>query len=155
LVVAVQGNSEPEADTKALQSRGVMEKVATSREVPFKMDSLENWLQDKKNRSELKKINKALGLKSESDREDELEKGDPNLEDEALEKKVFEQMFSDVSEKQEIPEEELIALADQRAMSIKQYLVEKSQMDSARISLKKVEPGAFTGLAIKLELEAR
>ena len=155
LVVVVQGNSSFEADKKAMQQQAVMTQVATARNVPFTVNNPVDWLLESQNRSELRKINKALALKSESDRKSEIRAVEPHLIDEALTQKTYYQMFKDVSEKQTISEQALTALADQRALSIKQFLIESGQLDSNRISMKKANPGVLTGLITRLGLEAR
>jgi len=58
----------------------------------------------------LRKINKALALKSEADRKSEIKAAEPNLVDEALTQKTYEQMFKDISEKQTISDQALTAL---------------------------------------------
>lgn len=153
LVVVVQGNSSFEADRKAMQQQAVMAHVATARKVPVTVNNPVDWLLERENRSELTKINKALALKNESERESEITAAEPNLVDEALTQKIYVQMFKEICEKQTISDQALTALADQRALSIKQYLIESGQLDLTRISMKKANSGVLTGLITRLKLE--
>ena len=154
LAVVVQGNSSFEADKKAMRLQAVMEQVAAERNVLVTVKNPVEWLAESQNRSELKKINKTMALKSESDRKSEIKAAEPKLADDALTQKTYEQMLKDISEKQTISDQTLITLADQRALSIKQYLIESSLLDSTRVSIKKANSSVLTGLIIKLQLEA-
>jgi flagellar motor protein MotB len=155
LAVVVQGNSSFEEDKKAMQQQAVLTKVATVCKGPDTVSRPAGWLLEKENQSELRKINKALALKSEADRKSEIKAEEPNLVDEALTQKTYEQMFKDICEKQTISDQALTALADQRALSIVQYLIESGQLDATRISMKKANPDVLTGLITRIELEAR
>ena len=154
LALVVQGNSSLEADKRAMQLQRVMEQVATARSVSVTANNPIEWLQESKNRSQLEKINKSMGLKSVSERKSEIKATDPNLVDDTLTQKIFEQMLKDIREKQTISDQDLTALADQRALSIKQYLIENGHLDSTRVSMKKADSGVLTGLTIKLKIEA-
>ncbi len=155
LTLVVQGNSSPEKDKTAIQQKLVMSKVSDHRNVPVTASKPAEWLLEKENRDELEKINSALKLKNAFERKEEIKALDPGLTDEMVTQKAYEQMFADVCERQSVSDQDLIALADQRALSIKQYLIEKGQLGQERISLKKATPGAINGLIIRLALEAR
>ena len=107
----MQGNSSFEADKKAMGLQAVMEQVAGARNVLVTENNPVQWLAESQNRSELRKINKAMALKSESDRKSEIKAAEPNLADEALTQKTYEQMLKDISEKLKINSGAILGLA--------------------------------------------
>ena len=77
------------------------------------------------------------------------------MKDDELEAEVYQQMYQDVSGKQVISTDDLLALADRRALSIKQYLIDILQFDHERVSVSKTSKSELDGRIIKLEIEAR
>jgi hypothetical protein len=86
-------------------------------------------------------------------REQILQKADPKLQGDALSLQVYQQMLADVTDKQQISQPDLLALADQRALAIKQYMVETNKLDHNRVKLEKTREEDLKGLACELGVE--
>ena len=158
LALKIKGNAE-EADATKLQKLRVQELVAASRKISLAELQEEagekDWWTVTGNRTVLRKLNNELKLPTESEREAQFRAEKPELKSDQLEAGVYQQMHEDVSGKQVISTDDLLALADRRALSIKQYLVDVLQFDHQRISVSKTKKSKLNGRVIKLELEAR
>jgi hypothetical protein len=125
------------ADKTALQQLWVLEQIAVQRKM---QDAELHWpslLDDKANRGALNDFNGALKLPDEGQRDEALKKVDSQLPADMLTRKVYEQMLADVTAKQIVSQQDLLNLADQRALSIKQFLVESGGLNDSRIQLLK------------------
>jgi hypothetical protein len=135
LVVTVHGSADTTDDNAALQQQKVLEQIAARRKIPVAQLQLASLLETRANRSALRRMNDALKLPSVDQREAALQKADPKLNGDALTRQVYEQIYADVAGRQVISQQELINLADQRALAIKQYLVETAGLDHSRVHL--------------------
>ena len=96
-----------------------------------------------------------MGLPDAGDREDALVAADPALKDQDLTARVYQQMLQDVATRQEITEQDLLTLADQRALVIKQFLVESAQLDHGRTRMARATAAQLTGRVCELGLIAQ
>ncbi len=154
LAVSVLGNAAEAEDTPAMQQQRVLEQIAAQRKIPPADLSTATLLDDKANRSVLKDLNHALHLPDEGRREEALKKGDPQLQGEALARQAYRQMLADVADKQAVTQQDLLDLADQRALAIKQYLVESAGLDNSHVRLHKTRVQDLKGRVCKLGVEA-
>jgi hypothetical protein len=137
LAVTVHGSADTTDDNAALQQQRVLEQIAARRKIPVTQLQLASLLDVRANRSALRRINAALKLPDANQRETALQTIDPKLKGDALTRQVYQQMLADVAARQVISQEDLISLADQRALAIKQYLVETAGLDQSRVHLVK------------------
>ena len=149
----VNGNALMAEDGPALQRHQVLEKVAAERRMSAAELDAANWLEDEDNRDELEDLADDLDLADADDREDELRKSQPDLQDAALQQAVFQQMWADVAARQSVAQQELNELAEQRAQAIKQFLVEEASFDHERIDLPVTAAGGLSGRICALALE--
>lgn len=152
LAVEIRGNASVEADLEALQRLRVRDLIAARRQWSSQDLPLETLLDDPANRSVLEDFNDQLKLPDADDRKGELVKADPTLEGQRLIVQVYRQMLQDVANRQTIDTEELLALADLRALAIKQYLVETAGLDHQRVQMAKAHRANLTGRVCVLGL---
>ena len=156
LAVKITGSASDKDDAATLRKLRVEELVAASRKISVADLQAEagekNWWTVEKNRDALGGINDSLGLPAAPDRTAQLQAKTPALKGDVLEAEVDRQMFEDVSGKQIISTDDLLALADRRARAIMQDLVDVLKLDQKRVSVSKARPGNLTGRVIKLEL---
>lgn len=141
LAVNIKGNASAEADAIALQRK----------QAPADLE-LDALLDDKANRNVLEDLNDDLKLPDEDDREDALIAAQPALKGRDLTQQSYQQMLADVAAQQSVTPQDLQALADQRALAIKQYLVESAGLDHSRIQIAKTEKADLKGRTCKLAL---
>ncbi|MBN1850587.1 MAG: DUF748 domain-containing protein [Deltaproteobacteria bacterium] len=158
LAVRVKGNADHHEDAVMLQNMHLKGLLASSRKIS--LDALQAEAADKalwmvpENRDILDKINIELNLPGTSDRVSRLKAENPNLKGEALEAEVYRRIYDDVRSAQEISMDEILSLADGRALTIKQYLVDILKLDHERVSLIKAQKEELTGRVVSLEIEA-
>jgi uncharacterized protein involved in outer membrane biogenesis len=159
LAVHIKGNAADQDDAAKLQKLRVQELVAASRKISLvelqEEAGEKDWWTVRGNRKALSKMNDELKLPTESEREVPLQAQKPQLKDDELEAEVYQQMYEDVSGKQVISTDDLLALADHRALSIKQHLVDVLQFDHQRVSVSKTNKSELNGRVIKLKIEVR
>ena len=111
-------------------------------------------MQDKADRKTLQTLNDSLKLASLDQREAALKKADPKLTADMLTRQSWQQMLADVAAHQTITRQDLINLADQRALAIKQFLVGPAALDQNRVQLQKTGADDLKGRVCKLGVEA-
>lgn len=168
LILSIKGNAAGQEDIDALKLASLKQLIAQERginisEVENERMGQEVWMISA-NQKALEKINNEMGLISVTERMEKLKPINPetplnsgnqeNMEakNAELEQKVYEQVFKDMLKGQEVNEDELIALADQRALSIKQHLVDDLKLSHERVSVIKTSVSDLSGRVIKLEL---
>jgi outer membrane protein OmpA-like peptidoglycan-associated protein len=152
LAVDIRGNASAEADLAALQLLRVRDLIAAQRKLAPAELPLETLLDDEDNRDELDDLNDALELPDADDREDALVNADPALKGQDLTAQVYRQMLQDVASRQTIDTQNLLMLADQRALAIKQYLVETAGLDHQRVQMAKTRKRDLKGRICELGL---
>lgn len=152
LAVDIRGNASAEADLAALQLQRVRDQIAAQRKLTPAELPLATLLDDEDNRDELDDLNDALQLPDADDREDALVNADPALKGQDLTAQVYQQMLQDVASRQTIDTQDLLTLADQRALAIKQYLVETAGLDHQRVLMAKTRKGDLKGRICELGL---
>jgi hypothetical protein len=155
LAVTVHGSADAKEDSDALQQQRVLEQIASLRKVPVAGLQFVSLLDDKANRRSVEQLNTALKLPAVRLREQALQKADPKLQGDALSLQVYQQMLADVTDQQPISQQDLLVLADQRALAIKQYLVESTKLDHNRVKLEKTREENLKGRACELGVEPR
>lgn len=152
LMVNIKGSAGMEDDAAALQLARVRDLIAQQRKKSPADLPLETLLEDKANRNALEDINDELKLPDEGDREDALQAANAELKGNALTRQVYQQMLQDVAAQQTIGQQDLQSLADQRALAIKQFLVESAKLDHSRIQMAKTRQADLKGRVCELGL---
>ncbi|MEE2730061.1 MAG: DUF748 domain-containing protein [Pseudomonadota bacterium] len=159
LVVTFSGAASPQEDTPMLKKLRIQERVAEARKMSLEELREEagdqDWWTVRANRRAIENINDELKLADESAREDGLQAAQPDLKGDALEAAVYQGMYEDVAAQQNITNTDLLALADRRALAIKQHLVDVLQLDHARVTVSKSRSGDLQGRIVNLGLDAR
>jgi hypothetical protein len=70
------------------------------------------------------------------------------------EQDIYKQVYDDILASEKVDEGELLALAEARALSIEQYLVEDLKLSDQRISVIKATQNDLSGRIVKLGLDA-
>jgi uncharacterized protein involved in outer membrane biogenesis len=153
LAVTVHGSAGSKDDDAALQRQRLLEQIAAQRKLPVTDLQPATLLDDKANRQVLEQLNAALQLPDRGQREETLQKADPQLQGDALIQQVYAQMQADVAARQVIGQQDLLVLADRRALAIKQYLVETAGLDQARVKLLKTRDKDLKGRTCELGVE--
>lgn len=159
LAIHITGNAIEAQDKAVLQQLMIQDVVAEERKmslVELREEAGEtDWWTVRANRKELGKINKALGLPSVSDREKQIKTTTPDISSDQLEEQVYKAMYADVWAQQPIDQTDLLALADRRALAIKQHLVDVLNFDFSRVSVTKTKAADLSGRVINMEIEAK
>ena len=153
LVVTVRGSAGAGDDTAALQQQRVLEQLAVRRKIPVSELQSAALLDDKANRKALENINADLQLPDLTRREETLKEADPELDGDALTRQAYRQMLAEVTARQVIAQQDLLDLADRRALVIKQYLVETAGLDHNRVQLLKTSGDFLKGRVCTLGVE--
>ena len=153
LALTIHGSASAEDDKTSLQLQRVRQQIAAARKIPLEQVPAD-LLQDKADRKALQKLNDSLKLPSLDQREAALKKADPKLTADVLTRQGWQQMLADVAAHQTITRQDLINLADQRALAIKQFLVGPAALDQSRVQLQKTGADDLKGRVCKLGVEA-
>ncbi len=150
------GNGAAEVDGNNLREQSLIRQVAqlrklTEEQLINETDNQE-WWQQPDNQKTLKKLNGTLDLPSFSQREEVLRQQQPAIAADEIEKILADQMYQDLVVQQPLSESQILALADQRALTIKQYLVVQLQLAADRVALNKTTAQDLKGRMINLEL---
>lgn len=159
LKVRFDGNALAKEDSDVLKKLRIQQRVAQAR----KMSVVElqeeagamDWWRVRANRKAILKMNDELKLASVSAREKELQANNPELKGDALDAALYQGLYEEVSDKQAINVNDLLALADRRALAVKQFLVDELQLDHQRVAVAKTAKGQLTGRVVNLEIEAK
>lgn len=154
IAVDVRGNASASDDGEALQLIRVRDAIAARRKLAPANLALETLLDERRNRDALEDLNAALELPSVRERRNALLAADPALEGQDLTARIHQQMLQDVARRQPLADEDLLALADQRALIIKQFLVENAGLAHDRVRVKKTVRGDLGGRVSELGLIA-
>ena len=153
LAVTIHGSAGETDDNTPLQRQRVLAQIAVVRKIPVTDLRWDALLDDKANRTVLESLNAALKLPDKGQRKEALNKADPDLHGDALTRQVYEQMLGDVAVKQVISRQDLLDLADQRALAIKQFLVQSAGLAQDRVQLVKTRGEDLKGRVCKLGVE--
>jgi hypothetical protein len=153
LAVTVHGSAGATDDDAALQQRRFLEQIAAQRKMLVTELQSDALLDDKANRKALEQLNAALQLPDAAQREEALKQADPQLQGDALTLQAYQQMQADVTARQVISQQDLLNLADRRALAIKQYLVETAGLDHNRVQLLKTRDEDLKGRVCELGVE--
>ena len=151
--MTVRGSAGASDDAAALQQQRVLEQLAVRRKIPVSELQSAALLDDKANRKALENINADLQLPDLTRREETLKEADPELDGDALTRQAYRQMLAEVTAKQVIAQQDLLDLADRRALVIKQYLVETAGLDHNRVQLLKTSGDFLKGRVCTLGVE--
>jgi hypothetical protein len=113
-----------------------------------------DWWQAPLNRDALSTLGSTLGLAPAAERSQQLQTETPALQGEALDAEVFRQLYADIIAAQSVDAAQLLALADARALAVKQHIVDVLGFDHQRISVTKARESDLTGRVLTLEIEA-
>ena len=166
LILTVRGNASGPEDIEALKIVGLKNLVAEKRAAALPVIEQELLAQDfwmvGENRPVLETINNEMGLPAVAERMNEaMPAGDAETQDETgsqdttlAEQKVYKQVYDDIIAAWKIGEDKLLSLADERALSIKQYLVDDLKLSHERVSVIKSIAGDLSGRVISLGVDA-
>ncbi|RLT97303.1 MAG: DUF748 domain-containing protein, partial [Ketobacter sp.] len=159
LVVVFSGAASAAEDIPMLKKLRIQERVAEERKMS--LDELreeageKDWWTVRANRNAIEDINEELQLPDDSAREEALQVQNPDLKGDALAAAVYQAMYEEVADKQNITDTDLLALADRRALAIKQHLVDVLQLEHERVSVAKTRKADLGARVVNLELDAR
>jgi len=158
LSLAIQGNASKEEDSAALKAQQVLQQAAAARGISTAELQTQGgdtgWWQAPENREVLASLNDTLNLPPVSERALQLQPQKPQLQGEALTTEVFKQVYADLVDAQKIDAARLLSLADARALSIKQQLVDVLGFDHQRVSVTKARETDLTGRTLTLGIDA-
>ena len=165
LILSIKGNASGQEDIEALKIIHLKQRIAEKRRITLPVIEEELKGQDlwmiAENRPALEAINNEMNMDTITERisaasnpENNDKKGNAENQD-ALktEQKVYKQVYNDILTAWKIEEDELISLADERALSIKQYLVDVLKLSHERVSVIKARSSDLLGRIIKLEVD--
>ena len=166
LILSIRGNASGREDIEALKIMKLKNLAAEKRAVALPVIDQELLAQDfwmtGANRPVLETISNDMGLPSVAERMKEaLSAGNAETQDETgnqdtslAEQKVYKQVYDDIIAGWKIEEDELLSLADERALSIKQYLVDDLKLSHERVSVIKSIASDLSGRIITLGVDA-
>ncbi len=158
LMLNIKGSASKSDDVRVLKLIRIKQRIADHRGIDMQglVEELEGqkiWMIEE-NRNALEKMNDDNGLLSLNERIEELRLGIPETPDLELQTTAFEKIFEDLLQTQEITEDELLSLAEQRALSIKQHLIDELKLGHERVSVIKAHSIDLTGSVIRLDIDA-
>ncbi|MFC1838566.1 DUF748 domain-containing protein [Thermodesulfobacteriota bacterium] len=158
LALNIKGTASAGEDIEALKIANLNKIVAEKRGIELTVLETELAVQKlwmiNENFTALEEINNELGLLSNPERLEKIKSANPESQEPELQAMIAEQIFNDVLASLEIKEDKLLFLADQRALSIKQYLVDELKLGHERVSVIKTGSSDLSGRIIKLSLDA-
>ncbi len=169
LVLDIKGNASGPEDIEALKVAHLIKQVAKKRGVP--LSKVEEELKTQKlwaiaeDHPALEAINNEMGLTAVSARMEKLKPvenspkaenpGGTETKDSGLpEQDIYKQVYDDILASEKVDEGDLLSLAEARALSIEQYLVEDLKLSPERISVIKAARSDLSGRVVKLGLDA-
>lgn len=158
IALNIKGNASVREDINALKIASLKQLVAEKRGVELTV--LETEIIEKElwaineNFEALNKINDDFKLPLKDERAEKIKGVNPEIEALELQEMIAKQIFEDILTSLEVKENELLFLADQRALSIKQYLVDELKLGHERVSVIKAGSSDLSGRVIKLSLDA-
>ena len=156
LALELTGNASEQEDGEPLRASLLQQQVAKQRNVSVAelTGEQKDWWQVKENRKVLAQLNDEAGLLVMEKRRSLLNNSTTTLSKERLETLLFNQVFKDLQANQELTSASLLALADERALAIKQHLVEKLEFAEQRVALNKASDKKLKGRTIELGVTA-
>ncbi len=164
LLLTIKGNASGPEDEAALKLLHLKQLIAEKRGIA--LSDLENvpeapglWTSPE-NRQALEKICNDMGLPSVGERIEKIraeaapaEPQEAPVKTEIPTEEIYRQIYDEILTAQKTDEQELLNLADERALAIKQYLVDDLKLSHERISVIKTQSGDLSGTVIKLGLD--
>ncbi len=168
LVLTIKGNASGAEDIEAVKLSHLKQKVAEKRNTTLlvieeELKGQELWIAAQ-NRDALEMINNEMGLPAfdirmqkfvqedspeNADDPDSFKAQDKNQVEQRLYKQVYDDMFA----AEKVDEAELLSLAEARALSIMQYIVDDLKLSHERVSVIKATKGDLSGRVINLGLD--
>ena len=170
LVLSVKGNASGPEDVKAIEISQLKKQVAEKRGIPLSKLEEELKLQDlwdiAENRPALEAINNEMGLTPVSERlaKQSQETGTENAtspqasetqDKTRSEQAVYKEVYDDILASEKVDEEKLLALAEARAISIMQYLVDDLKLSPDRVSVIKAAQSDLSGRVVELGVDVQ
>lgn len=167
LSLSIKGNASRSEDVAALKREQLKQMIANRRAIEpsvfeDELKTQEFWLITE-NQAALEAINNEMGLPDVTERlkkstlEQDPEKvQEPAKESEKLVKDntVYKEIYDDILNALTISDDKLISLAEERALAIKQYLVDDVKFTHERISVIKTSSNDLTGTIINMGIDA-
>ncbi|MBN2418500.1 MAG: DUF748 domain-containing protein, partial [Deltaproteobacteria bacterium] len=168
LMLVIKGNASEKEDIEALRKAQLRELIAKNRGIDLsvleeELEAQDLWLNEK-NLPALEAINNEMGLiplserieklSTEADQEHTGDLQDIKTQDKSeIQQAALKQVYGDILSNLKIDENELISLAEERALHIKQYLVEDLKLSQERVTVIKTTQADLTGRIIALGLD--
>ncbi len=167
LSLTIKGNASKSDDVAALRKNQLKQMIANRRSIELSVieDELkrqELWLITQ-NHAALEAINNEMGLPDVTKRvkrstlEQEprnAQKPTQGSETQAKDITVYKEIYDDILNALTISDDKLISLADERALAIKQYLVDEVKFTHERISVIKTSSSDLSGTIISMGIDA-
>ena len=157
LMIRFSGNASAAEDAQVLKEIKLKAQVSAERRIT--VEALEqavtdgSWWQVKDNWKVLSSIAKQAQLLSEKDRREAIRQKQPELDSDKVVEIAHADLFQELLTKQEVSKADLVALADQRALTVKQHMVDVLELKHERVAVNKSKK--LQGRIIKLEIDAR
>ncbi|MAR90398.1 MAG: hypothetical protein CML06_05900 [Pseudomonadales bacterium] len=143
-------------DREGLRQQQLQAQVAQRRGIApetLRREAESPWWRQPANWEALRAINRDQGLADAEARAAELRAARPELDSEAIDQRVQALMVEDLLSRLSVSDEDLLALADRRALAIKQHLVDQLQLDHTRVTMAQARREDLGQTAVKLGLE--
>jgi hypothetical protein len=168
LTLSIKGNASRSEDVAALKTANLNKMVADRRGIELsviedELKSQELWMITE-NHVALEAINTEMGLPALTELlKKSTQVADPEKEQESAQgsetqvkdNTVYKEIYDGILKALTISDDKLISLADERALEIKQYLVDEVKFTHERISVIKTSGSDLSGTIISLGIDAR
>ena len=156
LALELTGNASEQEDGEPLRVSLLQQQVAKQRNISVAelTGAQKDWWQIKDNRKVLAQMNDEAGLLVMEKRRSLLNNSTTTLSKERLEALLFNQVYKDLQANQALSSASLLALADARAVAIKQQLVGELEFSEQRVLLNKAADKNLKGRTIELGVTA-
>ncbi len=167
LTISIKGNASRSEDAAALKRVNLNKMVADRRGIELsviedELKSQELWIFSE-NHAALEEINNEMGLpalaerlKKSTDKEgtEKVQEPAQGSERQTRDNTVYKEIYDDIVKAIVISDDKLVSLADERALAIKQYLVDEVKFTHERISVIKTGSSDLTGTTINMGIDA-
>ncbi len=167
LTLSIKGNASRSDDVAALKTANLNKMVADRRGIELsviedELKSQELWMVTE-NHALLEAINIEMGLPALTERlkkstqvaaPEKEQKSAQGSETQVKDNTVYKEIYDDILKALTISDDKLISLADERALEIKQYLVDEVKLSHERISVIKTSSSDLSGTTINMGIDA-
>jgi hypothetical protein len=167
LSLSIKGNASRSEDVAALKRGQLKQMIANKRAI--EVSALEDELKSQElweiaeNRAALEAINNEMGLSGVKERleksttaegAEKVQERAQGSETQVNDNTVYKEIHDDILKALTISDDKLISIAEERALAIKQYLVDEVKLSHERVSVIKTSGSDLTGTIISMGIDA-